>query len=117
MRVQAPPRANLYQSLQGLQLSFDKVLETQALARGLFQAYHRALAVADAAIIPAEVELGEILTKMLFADMVEAANDAALQKRKAAFNGIRVSGEPVLFDRVLLRRVIDRVMLMRWADF
>lgn len=55
------------------------------------------------AVIIAELELSDIEVKVLFADVVEGANDAAFEDAPEAFNGLRMDSA----DDILVFGVID----------
>jgi hypothetical protein len=53
-------------------------------------------------VIVSELEFSDVQMQILFADLMEGANDAALQDRPEAFDGLRVNSA----DDVLMRSVV-----------
>src|SRR5277367_2349974 len=76
----------------------------------LFQSAPRGLALSKRgpeyvgviSVIVSELEFSDVQMQILFADLMEGANDAALQDRPEAFDGLRVNSA----DDVLMRSVV-----------
>lgn len=82
----------------------------EPLSTGFSKSSDGALAIRHLALIPAKIELSEVERQMFFADVVECPDDAALQERKAALDGVRMDGEIVFLADVFTGTVIDAVM-------
>ena len=65
------------------------------------------------AVIIAELELGDIPRKVLFADLVERADHAALNQRPEAFNRVGMDRA----DKVIALGVVDRVTCCGYSLF
>lgn len=89
----------------------------QALAADVLQRVSRTIGVGEAelgASVPTEVKLSHVALKMLFANMMERADQTALQQSEARFDGV---GRHIA-ARVFLRGVVHNVMRREvLADF
>ena len=68
-------------------------------------------------VIVAKLELCNVERQIFAADLVIAANDAALHQRPEAFNRVRMDGtDDAVFDDVLARAVVDDTVPILAAD-
>src|SRR5260221_4353716 len=86
----------------------------QSLAADALQQVVSALAVRDAegrAVVIAKVELGNVARKMLLANVMKRADQAALEDREETFDGIRSDA----VARILAGTMVQRFMLVEHA--
>lgn|SRR5215207_807600 len=97
----APPRLIIYFS--GLAV---RPLIGESLALEAFQRFMRALTVCNLPRVIPKIELAQVPVKMLFADVMIHAIDAALEDLEVAFDGVRRHANAFFVSHVLIRLVI-----------
>src|ERR1700722_11759284 len=72
------------------------------MTRFLARAYSRSENVLVMPVIVTELELSDVQMQVLFADLVESANAAALDERPETFNRIGVNGTNNIFSDAVI---------------
>lgn len=83
----------------------------QSLPGHLLNRCFHSLPVRDVPIVPTELKLGCVAVQMLFADVMERANDPTLNQAEKAFRGVYMGNAAVrILAGILFGRVIHNVV-------